>query len=119
MSGPNVGKLTLPVTVQQLNEGTASSGFPTESWTTLHAAAWMSREAVRGTEQFKADGMSAAAIQRWTMRYVADMDPDLVDVPKTRRLVYQNRVYDITAADVMDRREWILLTTLANLEQTA
>lgn len=42
------------------------------------------------------------------------MDPDLVDVPKKRRLSYQGRIYDITSASVEGRKEAIRLTTLAS-----
>lgn len=111
-----VGEAVHSVTVQQRTAGVDASGAPQETWTTLYDAAKMSRvngRTERGSETWKADQLSAAVITRWTMRYSAAMDPDLVDVMADRRLVYQHRVYDIIAADVLDRKNGITLRTLA------
>ena len=45
--------------------------------------------------------------------YRADMDPDLIDVPKVRRLLYKGRVYDIVAATLLSRQEGVEVETLA------
>lgn len=100
------------VTIQQLTESTGGSRFPTESWTTLMTA-WMRKLGTKGSERWVAAQLSAPADTQWEMGYVASMDPDLVEVPKTRRLVYQGRVYDIVAADMIGRREGIELLTRA------
>jgi len=50
---------------------------------------------------------------RWTMRYLAAMDPDLVDVQKTRRLVYNGRAYDIVDVEVLDGHVGLVLRTVA------
>lgn len=111
--GLNVGKMDKPVTIQQLTESEGSSGFPVETWTTLYDLAWMSREEQRGSERFAGAQLSAPLTTRWEMRYVADMDPDLIDVVKRRRLVYRSRVFDIVNAAQIGRQEGIGLTTLA------
>lgn len=111
----NVGELTREVVIQQLTDSVGNTRFPVETWTTLHAAASMSREEVKGAERYGADQLSAQATTRWTMRYVADMDPELVDVPKTRRLLYAGRVYDITSATHLGRKDGIELMTLAKV----
>lgn len=109
----NVGGLTKPVTIQQLAESVGPSQFPVETWTTLYATAWMGREDVRGAERMADGQLSAQAMTRWTMRYVADMDPDLVNVSKVRRLLYGGRVYDIVRGEHIGRKDGIALTTIA------
>lgn len=111
--GLNPGELTVPVTIQQLTESKGSSGFPVETWTTLIDLAWMSREQQRGSERFAGAQLSAPLTTRWEMRYHEDMDPDRVDVVKKRRLVYQNRIFDIVAAEHLGQQDGIGLTTLA------
>lgn len=102
------------VTVQQLTEGTGSSGFPTSSWTTL-ATVWMQKQDMRARERYEFGQLSASADTRWEMGYRTDMDPELVDVAKVRRLVYQGRIYDIVEASVIGRRDGIELVTLAKV----
>lgn len=109
----NVGELIHDVTIQQLEESTASSGFPKEGWTDL-CQAWMSKRALYSTETFKAGQASAPAKLVWMLLYRTDVDPDAVDVPKRRRLLYRGRTYDITAAETIGSQDAIVLTTLAN-----
>jgi head-tail adaptor len=116
----NVGSLVHEVTIQQGADGIDESGAPIQTWTTL-AIAWMAREAEQGGtgERFEGNQEVGAQVTRWTMRYVSDMDPDLVDVPKVRRLLYQIRVYDIIDAQTIDRKNGIILRTLANMGASA
>ena len=115
----NVGEFVHQVTIQQLTETrSAVSKGPVESWTTL-TEVWMARTASSGTESFRANQLSGSSVTIWAMRYLASMDPDLVDVPKQRRLFYQGRAYDILEAQVMDRHVGIVLRTLANTEVPA
>lgn len=109
----NAGDLDREVTIQQLTDAAGASGFPVESWTTLDDTVWMEKVNASGTERFRSAQLSAAVVTQWRLYYRADMDPDAVDVPKTRRLVYQGRVYDITSATEMGRQEGIELTTIA------
>jgi head-tail adaptor len=100
------------VTIEQLTESVADSQYPVETWATL-STAWMYKRDASMTERFKAAQVSAAFDTQWEMDYRGEMDPDRVDVPKTRRLRYLDRVYDITGARVIGRREGIELLTLA------
>lgn len=100
------------VTVQQLTESVGSANFPVETWSTLRTE-WAEKTDVRGRERLM-NGQNAAAFDsRWCLGYSPEMDPELVDVPKKRRLVYQGRAYDIVAAVMVGRRDGIELMTIA------
>lgn len=100
------------VTIQQRTAAKAGSGYPKETWTTL-TTAYMRILDLSAMERFKASQNAAAAETQWEMGYRDDMDPEQVDVPTTRRLVYQGRTYDITSASMIGRREGIELLTIA------
>jgi len=68
-----------------------------------------------GDERFRAEQFSAQAMTHWEMEYRDDMDPELVDVPKQRRLNYLGRIYNITAARQIGRQEAIELDTQAKV----
>ena len=107
------GECDRRVIVQQLAESAGTSSFPKETWTTL-ATIWLKKDDIRGEERFKADQMSAKYDTRWEMHgYRSDLDPELVDVPKKRRIVYQGRTYHIVAASQIGRRAGIEFLTLA------
>jgi head-tail adaptor len=108
------------VTIQQLTEGRGTSGFPTDTWTTLAAGVFMAREDVGGDvasrrERFVANQEMAVSDTRWTMLFRADMDPELLDIPKVRRLLYRGRTYNITAARPIGQRDSIELLTQASV----
>lgn len=107
------GERDRAVTIQQLTESTATSGFPKEGWTTLATPIWMRKMDRKGDERFRADQNAAAYETQWEMGYRSDMDPELVDVAKKRRLLYQGRVHDIVMGSVIGRREGIELLTIA------
>ena len=109
------GQRDRAVTIQQLTEGLGDNGFPTETWTTLVSPVWMRKRDLRMNERFQADQLGAKIDTEWEMGYRADMDPELVDVARTRRLLYQTRVYDITGASLIGRREGVELSTLAKV----
>lgn len=100
------------VTIEQLTTESTGGGFPTEDWSTL-AEEWMSKRDLSADERFVAHQVSAFADTQWQMAYRADMDPDLIDVPKKRRLVYQGRTYDVVAGSNIGRERGIDLLTLA------
>lgn len=112
MAGLNAGCLDREVDIEQQSE--AASGYPTETWSMLDAGVWMSKQDMRGRERFAAAQVSASYDTRWELQWRDDMDPDEIDVPKLRRLVYRGRVHDITAAIELGRREGIALFTLAS-----
>jgi SPP1 family predicted phage head-tail adaptor len=101
-----------PVTIEQLTATTGPSGFPVEAWTPL-ATLYAFRRDVRGRERFAADQQTAPYDTVWEVNYTAPLDPELVDVPTTRRLVAEGRVYEIVAAALIGRRLGIELSTLA------
>lgn len=106
------GERDRAVTIQQMTE-TVVKGVPKEIWSTLAGTVWMRRMGMKASERFTAQQTKGAADTQWEMGYRADMDPELVDVVKYRRLLYQGRVYDITGADLIGRREGIELVTLS------
>jgi hypothetical protein len=114
---PDAGDRNRAVTIQQLTEDHAESRYVAELWPTLIATYWCSREDVGGREKFHADQLSSPYDTRWVGGYREDMDPELVDVPKKRRLVYQGREHDIVAANIVSHgdqvRAGIELLTLA------
>ncbi len=112
MAGLNAGALDREVTIEAQAE--AASGYPTETWSTLEAGVWMSKQDMRGNERFRAAQLSAPFDTVWSLQWRDDMDPDLLDVPKTRRLNYRGRIYDIVRATELGRREGIALETLAS-----
>jgi head-tail adaptor len=101
------------VTIEQAPLETPGGGFPIEDWTTLVSGMPASKTNLSGSEQFRAAQMSAAVDTRWEINYRMDMDPDVIDVPKTRRLVHNGRVHDIVEASQIGRRNAIELVTLA------
>ncbi len=105
------------VTIEQRSAADAvdaDSGEPIETWTTLVSDMPASKTDMSGWERFRSDQQSARLDQRWEINYRADMDPELIDVPKVRRLVYQDRTIEIVMASVIGRRRGIELLTLAS-----
>ena len=102
------------VTIQgQPTEEGADSGFPIETWTDLATVA-MAREDVAAVEIERAAQQMAVSTTRWEMAYRPDMDPERVDVPKLRRLVYLGRDYDIVSATPVGRQRVIEIITEAH-----
>lgn len=107
------GERDRAVKIQQLTESLATSNFPTEGWTTLAPVVWMRKLDARGSERTRVDLTAASYETQWEMGYRDDMDPEMVDVAKKRRIVYQSRVHEIVMASVIGRREGIELLTIA------
>lgn len=108
------GQRDTRVTIQTLTEATATSGLPREEFDDL-AEVWAHKRQRSGDERFSSQQTSARSTTEWTVPYRCDMDPDLVDVAKERRIVYRGRVYDIVAAELLSRGGDILLTTIAKV----
>jgi head-tail adaptor len=107
------GERDRQITVQRLTETTGTSGFPVEDWTTLTPLTFFaSRQDLTSSERVRMDQLSAKADARWEIPYHADMDPDLLSIPKVRRVIYKSRVHDITGASIIGRNEGIELLTL-------
>jgi hypothetical protein len=111
------GERDIQITIERVVQGTGDSGFPVER-PGAALQAWAKREYVTLTERNLSGQMTASSVIRWEIPYMADMDPDLVPVPKERWIVYQNRRYDIQAAEVMPRNRGkaIVLTTLVKTD---
>ncbi len=101
------------VMVQERSGSEGASGRPVETWNDL-AYVWMARQDAQGTERFRASQNADKFDTRWEIPYRADMDPERVNVPKERRLVYAGRVYDIVAANMTDGKDNIILMTIAS-----
>ena len=95
-----------------------AAGFPSPTWTEL-CGMWAERRQPSAAEVFKSNQKSASAIVIFEVNYRADLDPELVDVPKLRRVLYQTRIHDVIAADVVGRRDGIRLTTLSGMQVAA
>ena len=103
-----------PVTIEQGADAVAGSGMPTQTWSRL-GFEFMSKIDLDSTERLRTGQISAPLTSVFEMPYREDMDPDIVNVPKARRLVYQGKVYNITGATQIGRREGIELLTVATL----
>lgn len=112
MSGLNAGDFDREVTIQAMTESIATDRSPVESWSDLDTV-FMALMPTRAQERFRAAQVSAPIESRWLSQYHPELDPDLVNVVKTRRLVFAGRVYDITGAQQIGRQEGIELMTLA------
>ncbi len=100
------------VTIQELTASEGESGFPVESWTTLtHVKA--SKDDATGQERFIASQLSAPFETTWQIPFLASMDPERVNVQKTRRLVFAGRVHDIVSATPIGLHRGLELKTLA------
>lgn len=95
-------------------EDTAPTGFPVETFTDADPATdWMARRDLRADERYALRQESAYAETQWHGSYRTDMDPELLDVPATRALSYQGRIYDIISAAIIGNKEGIEYMTLA------
>lgn len=109
------GQRTRRVTVQFRRDGQSTSSFPVDNWDVVRSAVIpMAREDVSGTEADRGHQAQSAYQTRWYLAYRCDMDPELVDVTKDRRLVWQTRVHDIVSGVVVGMRDAIELRTVAN-----
>jgi head-tail adaptor len=113
----DAGRRNRHITLEQrtvADTADATSGEPLDAvWTTLVAAMPAARLGLVGMERFHSEQTRARFDDRWQINYRRDMDPELVDVPKLRRLSYQGRTFEIVAASVIGRRAGIELQTQA------
>jgi head-tail adaptor len=106
--GSSSGQRTRHVLIEQVQ--TPGAQWP--QWVPLDMA-WMSREDLSADERFVSDQKSAYGQIRWRMAYRKDMDPEVIDVPAVRRLVYEGRTYEIQTAEPLGWKRDIALITLA------
>jgi SPP1 family predicted phage head-tail adaptor len=111
------GERTKVIELQQLQTVT-DGGFPVETWATLDARVFAAKFDVSGRERFATTSqLSAAYDTRFEIGYRADMDPDLLPVESTRRVIFNGRVYDIVTASQIGLKEGIELTTLSKADR--
>lgn len=103
------------VTIERMSKSKGTSGFPVETWTTLRTD-YMSRLDVRADERFASNQLSAAMETQWHGTYASDVDPELLNVPEKRRLVYGGRTFDILAATIIGNKEGVEYVTLAKTD---
>lgn len=116
----SIGRRDKLVTIQQRPGADAvdDGGFPIDGVFTALDDEWMSKRdiAEMGTsERLAAAQVSASFDSEWEMPFRSTMDPEVVDVPKLRRLLYRGRTYDIVHAVVTEFEDGkvIKLRTLA------
>lgn len=102
------------VTIEQADDAVSTSKIPMERWTTLASTVWMHKRDANLWERVKSEQIAAAFDTQWEMGYWKEMDPELIDVAKKRRLVYQGRVHLIVGASQIGRREGIELLTISS-----
>lgn len=100
------------VTVQQLTETKGESKMVVQTWTALMQIR-ASKDDASGRERFVASQTTSPYDTTWQIPYIASMDPDIVNVPKNRRILYQGRVYDIVSARTVGFHRVVELETLA------
>ena len=108
------GERNRQVLIEQIVESAGASSFPVENWGDL-GWVYMAKFDLGGNERFQADQLSSRYDTRWEMGYRSDMDPELIDVAKVRRLVYQDRIYEIVTASHIGMREGVEILTIARL----
>lgn len=110
----DAGKRDRWITIQSAIETTDPSGFPIMTWVDL-VGTWAMRTQQSGAEAYTAHQAVATAVVDFEFPYRGDCDPELIDVPKLRRVVYQGRTHDIVEADVVGRREGLKYTTISTM----
>lgn len=103
------------VTIERLVESAGESSYPVDDWEVL-TTVFASREETRqevSNERFAGNLLTAPFETYWEMSYRDDMDPEVFDIPKVRRLVYMGRTYDITHAEMIGFRTGVRVLTLA------
>lgn len=109
------GKRDRLITIQQVTDTTTASGMPGETWATLVSDMPASKDDLSGRERMLVSQLSAVADVKFGINYRLDMDPEIVDVPKARRVIYRERAYDITYARMVGRRDGLELFALAKV----
>lgn len=111
------GRRDQTITIEQRSDtdsAESTSGEPVETWTTLVSNMPASRLDTSGDERFVADQTAAKFDIEWEINWRADMDPELYDIPKVRRVVLADRVHDIVSCVEVGRRAGLILRTCAS-----
>lgn len=111
----NPGELIRRVTFQSLTSVKGTTGFGTEVWVDFVTVAAAKKD-LRGEERLQAAQLSSPFDTMWQTWYRKDLDPDVLDVTRVRRIIYQGRIYDITRAmpiEIFNMRQGLEFETLA------
>ena len=100
--------------IEQAVDTVDASGFPLQTWSELRYE-MMARKDLRADERLAAEQDSAYVETHWYAVYAEDMDPDLLNLPKVRRLNYRGRIYDIRTAVIIGRNRGLEIMTLAQV----
>lgn len=100
MNGGKIGRLRHRVVLQRPVRGNDEGGTATITWEPI-APVFAAIEALSGSELERSDGLAARATHRVTLRYRADVSPDM-------RIILGARTFEIRAAlDVDGRKRWL------------
>lgn len=103
------------VTIEGRTTGVDASFGPVETWAPI-LGLWASRVDTRQevvNERLVTHQVTAPFEAHWELPYRVEIDPELVDVSKDRRLVYEGRVHDIIHAEPIGRHAGVKVLTLA------
>ncbi len=114
----NAGELDREITLQQLTPSDGADGFPVDTWSTLDTV-WAAKDDISAKQRFSGAQLAAPFDCTFRIYYRADMDPELLDVPTVRRVVYLGRRFRITYAQQLERLAGIELQCLAPNEVIA
>ena len=101
------------VLIEALEPDDTGGSFPVETWRP-QGYEYMARNAERSRERFQNDQLISTGRNVWNVRYRRDLDPDLVDVKKMRRLHWKGKIHDIVDADFRDWEHGIDLETISS-----
>jgi head-tail adaptor len=107
------------VIIEELIETIGPSGAPVTLWQPI-GNVLMTREVETVVERALSDQVLARETTTWFMPWTPWMDPDVIDVPKVRRLKFSGRNYDISGAQrdgELGQRIQLLTTTSSKADQ--
>jgi SPP1 family predicted phage head-tail adaptor len=113
----NPGEMDREIVLEQAATAPGPSGFPVDTWSTLDTV-WASKEDRDGRDRYAAAERSDPFDSVFQMYYRDDMDPEAVDLPKTRRVTFQGRTYAIVSGRILGYQEGLELLTLAGSRVT-
>jgi len=108
------------ITIEAATDGVDAVGAPIEVWTPIVSlpATKLDLE-TRERLQSGAARIASAFDTRWQINYRADMDPELQDVAKGRRIIHNGRRHDIVGAVHLGRKDGIEFLTTASTAEGA
>lgn len=116
----NSGEMDREIVIEQLSQAVGGSRFPVDTWTSLTAdPIWACKDDQNGRERFTAAQQSDPFDSAFQIYYRDDMDPESVDLAKTRRINFNGRIYTIVSGRILGYQEGIELLTLAASRVTA